>query len=76
MWRLGSPYGIFMLANLWLPLSAGEFEGLGRYCAVMFPCFIWLASLRSGRASTTVIVVFSMLYTLCLALFTNVHPLF
>jgi hypothetical protein len=76
VWRLGSAYGIFMLANLWLPLSSGGFEGLGRYCAVMFPCFIWLASIRSRTASTMVIVVFSMLYTLCLALFTNVHPLF
>jgi hypothetical protein len=76
VWRLGTPYGIFMLVNLWLQLSSGGFEGLGRYCAVMFPCFIWLGSIRSRAASNAVIVVFSMLYTLCLALFTNVHPLF
>ena len=74
--RLGAGYGLFMLANLWLPLSSGQFEGLGRYCAVLFPAFIWLATLRSRFVFDAVIVVFATLYTLCLALFTNVHPLF
>jgi hypothetical protein len=74
--RFGAPYGLFVLANLWLPLSSGVFEGVGRYCAVMFPCFIWLATLRSRAVTAGVCVTFAMLYTLCLALFTNVHPLF
>ena len=74
--RLGAGYGLFMLANLWLPLSSGQYEGLGRYCSVMFPCFIWLASLRSRTMATGVVVLFAMFYTLCLALFTTIHPLF
>lgn len=74
--RLGAGYGLFMLANLWLPLSSGIFEGMGRYCAVMFPCFIWLASIRSRAMSATVVVLFAMVYTLGLALFTTLHPLF
>jgi hypothetical protein len=74
--RLGAGYALFMLANLWLPLSSGVFEGMGRYCAVMFPCFIWLATVRSRAVATALIVVFGMLYTLCLALFTKVHPVF
>ena len=74
--RFGAAYGLFMLANLWLPLSSGEYEGLGRYCAVLFPCFIWLASLRSRTVSTALVVLFAMFYTLCLALFTTIHPLF
>ena len=74
--RLGAAYGLFMLANLCLPLSSGQFEGLGRYCAVMFPFFIWLASIRSRGAVTAIVVAFAMFYTLCLALFTNVYPLF
>jgi hypothetical protein len=74
--RFGAGYGLFMLANLWLPLSSGQFEGLGRYCAVLFPVFIWLATIRSRFVFDGVIVVFATLYTLCLALFTNVHPLF
>ncbi len=74
--RLGAGYGLFMLANLWLPLSSGVFEGVGRYCAVMFPFFIWLASVRSRPVAAGGVVVFAALYTLCLAMFTNVHPLF
>ena len=54
VWRqFGAGYGLFMLANLWLPLSSGVFEGLGRYCAVLFPVFIWLAGVRSREISTT-----------------------
>ena len=74
--RFGAGYGLFMLANLWLPLSSGQYEGLGRYCAVMFPFFIWLASLRSRFVFVAVVVASAMLYTLCLALFTTIHPLF
>jgi len=74
--RFGVGYALFMLANLWLPLSSGAFEGVGRYCAVMFPCFIWLASTRSPALATAITVVFAMFYTLGLALFTTIHPIF
>jgi hypothetical protein len=74
--RLGAAYGLFMLLNLWLPFSSGVFEGMGRYCSVLFPCFIWLASVRSTSLSTAIVVVFSMFYTLGLVLFTTIHPIF
>ncbi|HEV3063532.1 MAG TPA: mannosyltransferase family protein [Vicinamibacterales bacterium] len=74
--RFGAGYGLFMLLNLLLPLSSGVFEGVGRYCSVLFPCFIWLASLRSRALGTAIVVVFAMFYVLGLALFTTVHPLF
>ena len=74
--RFGAAYGMFMVANLWLPLSSGQYEGLGRYCSVMFPCFIWLGSLRARAAVAWLVVIFAMLYTLCLALFITLHPLF
>jgi hypothetical protein len=74
--RFGAGYGLFMLLNLYLPLSSGVFEGVGRYCAVLFPCFLWLATIRSRIASTALIVVFALFYTLALALFTTIHPLF
>jgi hypothetical protein len=74
--RFGAGYGLFMLANLWLPLSSGVFEGVGRYCSVLFPFFIWLATVKSRFAATAVIVVFALFYTLGLALFTTIHPLF
>jgi hypothetical protein len=75
-WRLGAAYGLFMLLNLWLPLSSGAFEGVGRYCSVLFPCFIWLATIRSRHVSTAVVVTFALFYTLGLSLFTTIHPLF
>jgi hypothetical protein len=74
--RLGAAYGLFMALNLVVPLSSGAFEGLGRYCSVLFPCFIWLASIRSRRLSTALLVVFAMFYTLGLALFATLRPLF
>ena len=74
--RFGAGYGLFMLLNLWLPLSSGVFEGVGRYCSVLFPCFIWLATIRSRSVATALTVVFAVFYTLGLALFTTIHPLF
>ena len=74
--RFGAAYGLFMLLNLYLPLSSGAFEGLGRYCSVLFPAFIWLASIRRGWVYPTLVVLFALFYTLGLALFTTVHPLF
>jgi hypothetical protein len=74
--RFGAGYGLFMLANLWLPLSSGQFEGLGRYCAVLFPFFIWVASFRLRGIFAAVMVASAMLYALCMALFTNFYPLF
>ncbi len=75
-YRFGAAYGLFMLLNLWLPLSSGVFEGVGRYCSVLFPCFIWLASLRSRALATSLIVVFALFYAFSLALFVTIHPLF
>jgi hypothetical protein len=65
-----------MLLNLWVPLSSGVFEGVGRYCSVLFPAFLWLASLRSRPFGTALIVVFALFYTLALALFATIHPMF
>jgi len=77
VWRtFGAGYGIYMLLTLYVPLSSGGFEGLGRYCSILFPCFIWLASLRSRSVGTALVVVFGALYTLGLALFTTIHPIF
>jgi hypothetical protein len=74
--RFGAAYGLFMLLNLWLPLSSGVFEGLGRYCSVLFPAFLFLAAIRSQLVTMGIVVVFALFYTFGLALFTNIHPLF
>lgn len=74
--KFGAGYGLFMLLNLWLPLSSGAFEGVGRYCSVLFPAFLCLATIRSRTISTAIVVLFSLFYTLGLALFTTIHPIF
>jgi hypothetical protein len=74
--RFGAGYGVFMLLSLYLPFSSGSFEGMGRYCSVLFPAFIWLATVRSRLVATGLIVAFALFYTLGLALFTTIHPLF
>jgi hypothetical protein len=74
--RLGGPYAVFMLIALWVPLSTGQLLGLGRYSSVLFPFFIWVASFRSPSTHQMLLPVFAMLYMLCLALFTNLHPLY
>jgi hypothetical protein len=46
--RVGLAYGVFMLASILPPLASGGFLSVGRFSAVLFPAFIWLAS-RSRR---------------------------
>jgi hypothetical protein len=75
-WRLGAGYGLYMLANLWLPLSSGQYEGMGRYCAVLFPFFILVSGIKWRGGYLAIIAVSALLYTLCLALFTTIHPIF
>ncbi|MBI3262359.1 MAG: glycosyltransferase family 39 protein [Acidobacteria bacterium] len=78
-WRFGAGYGLFVAANLWVPLSSGWYEGLGRYCSVLFPFFMLLAAWSSRLPPafhSAVLVTFATLYAICLALFTKVHPLF
>jgi mannosyltransferase PIG-V len=74
--KFGAGYGLYVLLNLWLPLSSGVFEGVGRYCAILFPAFLWLATIRSRTVSTAIVITFALFYTLGLALFTTIHPLF
>lgn len=74
--RFGTAYAMFMLLNLALPLSSGQLEGLGRYCSVLFPVSLWLASFPSPHLHSTLVASSAMAYLLCLALFTNLHPIF
>lgn len=74
--RFGAGYALFVLLNLLVPLSSGVFEGVGRYCSVLFPVFLWVASRPSKFFNNMVAVLFALFYTLGLALFTTLHPLF
>ncbi len=74
--RFGIGYASLVVLGLVLPLSSGQFEGLGRYCAVLFPLSIWLGSLKGETRHLGLMTGFVLFYTLGLVLFGNVHPLF
>ena len=74
--RFGAGYAVLVLAAMLLPLSSGQFEGLGRYASVQFPAALALASVRARVFHVGVIVIFAVLYVVCLSLFVTVHPLF
>jgi hypothetical protein len=75
-WRLGAGYAVLIAANLALPLSSGQFEGLGRYCAVLFPFQIWVAAVTPASWRPLVFAAYGALYTLALTMFTTLHSLF
>jgi hypothetical protein len=74
--RFGRGYAAIVVLGLLLPLSSGQFEGLGRYCSVLFPLPILFASMRGETRQMGLLTGFVMFYTLGLMLFGNVHPLF
>ena len=74
--RFGAGYALIPLASLLLPLSSGQFEGLGRYCSVQFPIALALASLPGEMRHNVLLGAFAIMYAICLALFVTVHPLF
>ena len=77
LWRrLGAGYALLIAANLALPLSSGQFEGLGRYSAVLFPFQIWLAWAASPPVLALIYGAYAVLYVVALTLFTTLHPIF
>lgn len=74
--RFGTGYAAVIVLGLLLPLSSGQLEGLGRYCAVLFPIPLLLGSMQGQARHTWLIACFVAFFTLGLILFGNVHPLF
>jgi hypothetical protein len=75
-WRVGAVYVLHMALNLWLPLSSGVFEGVGRYCSVLFPFFFVMATIKPPLLRAGLLAASAALYTLCLALWVNLYPIF
>lgn len=76
-YRFGAGYGLFMAVNLALPLSSGQFVGLGRYCSVLFPFAIALAAaVRTPLANNLLVFVMATLYVVGLGMFVNIHPIY
>lgn len=74
--RFNAGYALIVLAGLLLPLSSGQFEGLGRYCSVQFPIALALASFSGETRHHLLLTASAVLYALGLAMFVTVHPLF
>src|SRR5690606_16003631 len=47
--RLGIEYAVFILVNVLPPLAAGGLMSVGRFSSVLFPAFIWLATVVPAR---------------------------
>jgi hypothetical protein len=73
--RFGTGYALIVAANIALPLSSGQFEGLGRYTAVLFPVHFALAAVLPRRLVAPVYAASGAFYAFCCLLFTLVHPL-
>jgi hypothetical protein len=67
-WRFDAGYALYMLAMLWLPLTSGRFDGLGRACALLFPVFVLVAGVRWRVVLVATAVTSAMFYALVMAL--------
>lgn len=67
--RLGLAYAVFILVMILPPLSSGGLLSAGRFSAVMFPAFVWLAGAASARQRTGWIATFAALQAFNAALF-------
>ena len=62
--------GTYVLLSVLLPLSSGSLQSIGRYAAVVFPLFFWLAtSARSPIVDRLITVLMIALFGWFLALF-------
>ena len=66
-WRLNGGYAIYMVAMLWLPLTSGSYDALGRACALLFPLFVLAATIRWRVVVVLIAVASAMLYALTMA---------
>jgi hypothetical protein len=71
----GVAYGLFVGVNLAPPLLRHGLMSTGRFSAVMFPAFAWLATRVRGRARTRLVIAFALGQALLAALFFTWHPI-
>jgi hypothetical protein len=74
--RFGLPYAVLILINILPPLAAGGFLSAGRFSSVLFPAFVWLASVIPERHRTGWVAAFMAGQAFCAVLFYTWRPLF
>lgn len=74
--RLGLPFAVFILLNMLPPIADGGFLSTGRFSAVMFPVFLYLAGVLPERARTGWMTSFMAMQAFNAALFYTWRELF
>ncbi len=74
--RLGFALGAYVLCSLLLPLSSNSLVGIGRYAAVLFPVFMLLGNQQSRHVHEGILIVGSLLLSLCVGFFVTQQPIF
>jgi hypothetical protein len=74
--RLGLAYAMFIVVNILPPLAIGGFLSAGRFSAVLFPAFVWLASAVPGRHRGGWVATFGALQAINAAMFYTWRPLY
>jgi hypothetical protein len=74
--RIGFPYAVMILINVFPPLLMGGLISMGRVTSVLFPAFVWLALAIPRAHRVAWLAGFAMLQAICAALFFTWRPLF
>lgn len=74
--RLGLAYAVFILINILPPIAEGGLMSAGRFSAVLFPAFIWLAAAVPSHHRSGWIASFAANQALNTALFYTWRQLF
>ncbi len=74
--RFGLAYGVFILLNILPPIASGELLSAGRFSAVLFPAFLWLAQTVSPESRAGWIASFAAIQGLNAAMFYTWRQLF
>jgi hypothetical protein len=74
--RFGLPFALFILVNILPPLAAGGLLSTGRFSAVLFPAFLWLASVVPARQRPGWVGSFMAVQALNAALFYTWREMF
>jgi hypothetical protein len=74
--RFGLAYAAFILINILVPVADGGLLSAGRFSSVLFPAFLWLASVVPPRHRSAWVATFAASQALNASLFYTWRPLY
>jgi hypothetical protein len=74
--RFGIAYGVFILVNILPPMAAGGMLSVGRFSSVLFPAFLWYATVVPERHRPGWLASFMAMQAFGAALFYTWHELY